>query len=76
MQEAFVAALLAIARSKTGADELARKMGVLTVDLKDDWIGVIGKSDSNDGLENNILWVEIQKQIEILRQGMNEAPEK
>lgn len=76
MQEAFVAALLAIARSSTGTDEMAHKMGVLTVELKDDWIGVIGKSEDNDSLDDNVLWVEIQKQIEILRQGMAEDPEK
>lgn len=77
IQEAFVAALLAIARVGSDDDSLAETMGVLTVDLKDDWIGVIdGSKDGDDSLEDNVLWAEIQKQIEILRQGLDETPEE
>lgn len=71
-----MAALLALARSGSDDDSLAKTMGVLTVDLKDDWIGVIdGSKDGDNSLEDNVLWVEIQKQIEILRQGLEETPE-
>lgn len=70
-----MASLLAIA-GRNRSDELADEFGVLTVDLKDDWIGVIGKSDDDSDLDKLVLWVEIKKQIEILRQGMQEAPEE
>ena len=52
MQEAFIAALLAIATS--GKDSQAQ-----------------GGSDDHSGLEENILWKEIKKQIKILREEMD-----
>ncbi|KAK3324812.1 P-loop containing nucleoside triphosphate hydrolase protein [Cercophora scortea] len=63
MQEAFVAALLAIANS--GAEDAALAASV----LGDGWVGVDGR-DSEDGDDELILWVEIQKQVAILREGM------
>ncbi|TQS32254.1 hypothetical protein Golomagni_07437, partial [Golovinomyces magnicellulatus] len=76
MQEAFVASLLAIA-GRERSNDLADEFGVLTVDMKDDWVGVIGKSDDDDkDLDGLALWVEIKKQIEILREGMKDAPEE
>jgi len=84
MQEAFVAALLAIARrAATDAeddspaqakDEDARStasMGGLTIteDVGDGWVEIVVGDGELDGL---ILWVEIKRQIEILRDGMNE----
>lgn len=71
MQEAFVAALLAIARgSKSGDSEPADGNGGLTEDLADGWVGVRAVGD--DDLEDLPLWVEIKKQIEILREGMED----
>jgi transitional endoplasmic reticulum ATPase len=52
MQEAFIAALLAIATSE-----------------KDPQVN--GDSGDDDGLEKNILWKEIKKQIKILREEMD-----
>ncbi|KAK5995044.1 putative ATPase YjoB [Cladobotryum mycophilum] len=73
MQEAFVAALLAIARNEkpAGAQGDAR---VLTRDLGDDeWVQVLGKAIEGDAdLQKLVLWVEIKKQIAILREGMEE----
>ncbi|EJP65771.1 ATPase protein [Beauveria bassiana ARSEF 2860] len=83
MQEAFIAALLAIARderakdgdeSSSGDDEY----GVATVDLADEWVGVVDQhpaSRDDVDLEHLKLWVEIKKQIEILREGLKEQPE-
>lgn len=60
MQEAFVAALLAIAQSKNDRAE----------GLDDGWVDVL-EGDAGDGdLEGNVLWDEIQKQVEILRHGL------
>ena len=74
MQEAFVAALLALAR-RDPSDELADEL--VTVELKDDWIGVLGKSnDEGEDLNKLVLWVEIKKQIEILREGMGDDSEE
>jgi hypothetical protein len=76
MQEAFVAALLAIA----GKAEDDEGTGVaahvtLTEELGEDWIGVgmLGLDDhKHGGLDKYILWVEIEKQIKILRDGMKD----
>ncbi|KAK2055328.1 ATPase [Colletotrichum caudatum] len=70
IQEAFVAALLAIAcRSGRGG----RDDGVqaLTEQLEDGWLRVVDASEDED-LGKLVLWVEIKKQIEILRDGMEE----
>lgn len=84
MQEAFVAALLAIARRAASdaeddspaqaKDEDARStasMGGLTIteDVGDGWVEIVVGDGELDGL---VLWVEIKRQIEILRDGMNE----
>ncbi len=67
MQEAFVAALLAVARrmrfSLGEIDDLMEEMG-------DGWIGVI--DSEKDDLSKNMLWREIRKQVDILRDGMEE----
>ncbi|KAK1975733.1 ATPase [Colletotrichum cereale] len=69
IQEAFVAALLAIARRS----EHGKRDGIqaLTEQLEDDWLGVVDASDDED-LEKLVLWVEMKKQIEILRDGMEQ----
>lgn len=59
IQEAFVAALLAIAR-----DGNVQGSGG---DIEDGWVGV---GDDLDGL---VLWTEMKKQVAILREGMEEA---
>ncbi len=76
MQEAFVAALLAIARH--GASEDAKSdTGVATVDLADEWVGVIDKSIGDDlDLEELVLWVEIRQQIAILREGLESGEDE
>jgi transitional endoplasmic reticulum ATPase len=64
MQEAFVAALLAIAR-----EPRVRRTSIesLMEDLGDGWVGVAGGGADLDRL---VLWVEIKKQVAILREGM------
>ncbi|KAG7137154.1 putative ATPase YjoB like protein [Verticillium longisporum] len=66
IQEAFVAALLALARRGSGAGE--RRTSGASADA---WIVV--SDDAGDGLDKLVLWVEIQKQIEILREGINDG---
>ncbi|KAJ3496754.1 hypothetical protein NLG97_g2422 [Lecanicillium saksenae] len=81
MQEAFVAALLAIARNEgaKGADGDGEDdgYGVATVDLADEWVGVVDPASRDDvDLEHLKLWIEIKKQIEILREGLKAQPEE
>ncbi|OAA68846.1 ATP-dependent Zn protease [Cordyceps fumosorosea ARSEF 2679] len=82
MQEAFVAALLAIARSEGRDDDddddsVDDEYGVATVDLADEWVGVVDPASRDDvDLEHLKLWVEIKKQIRILREGIKEDPEE
>ncbi|KAK5627964.1 hypothetical protein RRF57_003679 [Xylaria bambusicola] len=84
MQEAFVAALLAIARRPEGSKNVnsfnkkllkqERKEGwdVCNVsDDDDDFDDKGGDSDGEDDLDNLLLWVEIKKQIATLREGMD-----
>lgn len=59
MQEAFVAALLAIAQGKEKAEGLG-----------DGWVDVLEDDDGDDDLDGNVLWNEIQRQVEILRHGI------
>ncbi len=66
MQEAFVAALLVIARQTKSSDEVE----VLAEEMDNGWVGVL--NGWKDDLEKNVLWREIKKQIEILREGMEE----
>ncbi|KAI0554125.1 P-loop containing nucleoside triphosphate hydrolase protein [Xylaria curta] len=69
MQEAFVAALLAIARRSKGGDR--RSQEPLTRDVGDGWLDVCDSGDDDHGdLDDLPLWVEIKKQIETLREGM------
>ncbi|KAI1457479.1 P-loop containing nucleoside triphosphate hydrolase protein [Annulohypoxylon moriforme] len=67
MQEAFVAALVAIARREEGIDPSYEHP--LTEEMTDGWVGVLGDDDDLDGL---ILWKEIKKQIAILRDSMEQ----
>ncbi|KAK6209443.1 hypothetical protein LQW54_006296 [Pestalotiopsis sp. IQ-011] len=69
MQEAFVAALLALARKSEKRDE--KKKTDFMKDLEDDWVGVAVDDDGGD-LDELVLWVEIKKQIQILREGIKE----
>jgi transitional endoplasmic reticulum ATPase len=72
MQEAHVAALLAIARkdrtttttTTTEADDTSNH------DMEGDWIGVGETDGDDDDLDKYILWVNIKKQVEILRKGL------
>lgn len=86
MQEAFVAALLSIASKSDSPGHRAAspEEGV----GEDEWIGVTADEDDdfddddddnsndddddNDELEQYILWVEIKKQVAILREGMDD----
>lgn len=68
IQEAFVAALLTIAQK--GKKNIRSTDGELTTqEFEDDWVGVVG---GGDDLEDLVLWVEIKKQIKILREGMED----
>ncbi|KAK3391236.1 P-loop containing nucleoside triphosphate hydrolase protein [Podospora didyma] len=70
IQEAFVAALLIIARdSKTVSKTKGWKD-----EIEVGWVGVTneGDDDGDDDLDGLTLWVEIQKQVAILREGMEE----
>jgi transitional endoplasmic reticulum ATPase len=74
MQEAFVASLLAIARrSHTNSLNRSLRDRIWTEDLSDDWVGVVGGGGDGDQdeLEKLPLWVEIKKQIAILREGID-----
>ncbi len=72
IQEAFVAALITIAR---GSDEAW--MGWASAadnEIEDGWVGVAGPEDDDD-LDGLVLWAEIKKQVAILREGMEERGE-
>ncbi|KAH9989304.1 ATPase [Xylariaceae sp. FL0662B] len=69
MQEAFVAALLAIAQQMDGP---RRHSEELTRDIGGGWLEVCTYGDGDD-LDELVLWVEIKKQVEILREGMEDA---
>jgi len=72
IQEAFVAALLALARQEKGAAQgAAQGAAGWMEEMGDGWVGVLG-SNKSDGLEKNALWIEMKKQIKILREGMEE----
>ncbi|KAK8124414.1 uncharacterized protein PG998_000173 [Apiospora kogelbergensis] len=79
MQEAFVAALLAIAqKNKKDKGKMKQRSSSWssvrsyfnTRDLSDGWVGVVG--GSGEDFEDLVLWVEIKKQIKILREGMDD----
>ncbi|RFU81873.1 atpase [Trichoderma arundinaceum] len=79
MQEAFVAALLAIARREQpdegDEDDAQDDAMVMTVDLaEDDWVKVLDKPvEESPELDELELWVEIKKQVAILREGMEKT---
>ncbi|KAI0527945.1 ATPase [Xylaria bambusicola] len=86
MQEAFVAALLAIARrterstnQKSFSKKLLKrenKYGWVVCNVSDDEDDMndsVRSSDSEDDLDSLVLWVEIKKQIATLREGMDSA---
>lgn len=68
IQEAFVATLLALARDES-RDRRASDS------LEDAWVEVGANQDQGDSddLDSLKLWVEIKKQVAILRQGMDEG---
>lgn len=70
MQEAFVAALLALARKSEKRSGEKKKKDFMR-DLEDDWVGVAVDDEGGD-LDDLVLWVEIKKQIQILREGIKE----
>lgn len=72
MQEAFVAALLAIARR---SERQVSEEEEFTEDLGDGWLSVHSLGDDSD-LNKLVLWVEIKRQVEILREGMDEGEGK
>ncbi|KAJ4399886.1 hypothetical protein N0V85_005896 [Neurospora sp. IMI 360204] len=72
IQEAFVASLLAIARDSKEKEEVLARSGI-----EDDWERLTledsdGSDDGNDdeNLDKYVLWVEIKKQVAILREGI------
>ena len=74
IQEAFVASLLTIARDSKEKEEILARSGI-----EDDWERLTlgdsdGSDDGGDGgdeedLDKYVLWVEIKKQVAILREG-------
>ena len=71
MQEAFVAALLAIARSASPGTTGEDGDGSMVEDVDGDWVGV-HESGRDGGLDKNVLWIEIKKQIKSLRKNMDQ----
>jgi SpoVK/Ycf46/Vps4 family AAA+-type ATPase len=80
MQEAFVAALLTIA---TKSDSSSHRAGSHEDGAdEDEWVGVEANEDDDDSdddsddddddLDEFVLWVEMKKQVAILREGMDE----
>lgn len=68
-----MAALLAIARDEK-PEGIVTAMDVLTIDAADDWVEVVDGSGGEDPeLEKLVLWVEIRKQVKILREGLNQG---
>jgi transitional endoplasmic reticulum ATPase len=75
MQEAFVAALLAIARESGDHPQQPSDGGASVVEGwggENDWVSLGGGGGEWDDLDGLVLWVEIKKQVEILREGMEE----
>jgi hypothetical protein len=75
MQEAFVAALLAIARDArdpAGSGPVAEKD-----EIESGWVAVAGQcgAEDDEDLDDLVLWVEIKKQVAILREGMEKKPD-
>jgi len=74
MQEAFVAALLAIANEQEGKlDEMAKGFEFVTLDSFADEEAV-GKDNGGDkDLDQFLLWRELKKQIKVLREDMDSS---
>jgi hypothetical protein len=68
IQEAFVAALIVIARDSEG---LGQWESAKDDAIKEGWVEV-AESEDDDDLDDLVLWVEIKKQVAILREGMEE----
>lgn len=62
-----MAALIVIARDAKGAGAWQSAGD----EIDDGWVGVTASED-DDGLDDLALWVEIKKQVAILREGMEE----
>jgi transitional endoplasmic reticulum ATPase len=70
MQEAFVAALLAIATDETGElDEMTETFEIITIAESE--AGPLDDGDDKD-FEKYILWREIKRQIKILREDIDD----
>jgi transitional endoplasmic reticulum ATPase len=67
MQEAFVASLLAIARR--GEDSKSH-LSTLSSDA-DEWVDVMARTEITRDLDKLELWVEIKKQVALLREGLD-----
>lgn len=65
-----MAALLALARKTEKRAE--KKKRDFMRDLEDEWVGVAFDDDEGSDLDHLVLWVEIKKQIKILREGIKE----
>ncbi|KAK4139603.1 P-loop containing nucleoside triphosphate hydrolase protein [Dichotomopilus funicola] len=85
IQEAFVASLITIARDAGDAEvnwpkedeegpeagwESVERLRSNSEELQEDWVGV--NTDDEGDLDDLPLWVEIKKQVAILREGMKE----
>lgn len=68
IQEAFVAALIAIARDSGG---FAGWGATGAEGIEEGWVAV-DAPENDDDLDDLVLWVEIKKQVAILREGMEE----
>jgi hypothetical protein len=72
IQEAFVAALLAIAHRSR---DKARGEDAVGRDVDDGWIDVFDKVSIRKDLDKVLLWVEMKKQVAILREGIDNGDE-
>jgi SpoVK/Ycf46/Vps4 family AAA+-type ATPase len=72
MQEAFVAALLAIAVSQQGVSDIDRYAGPEAVAAVTSRVSSYTLVRDDPGLDKLILWKEIKKQVKILREEMDQ----
>lgn len=89
IQEAFVAALLKIAREqptvvpnasrRKEGKGLSREFAVQTKDPSEDWFrdarDFLEEGQDDDDLAHLVLWVEIKKQVKILRDALGDSEE-
>jgi transitional endoplasmic reticulum ATPase len=74
IQEAFVASLLAIARDSDKKRSRRDSYELLTEDLGEGWVGLLTLEDhEHKELDKYVLWVEMKKQVQTLREGMEDA---